>query len=171
MHGSSSVPEKEVRRINAADGKLDPSARGVDEEEYLPAARLGVTKINIDTDRRLLWTRGYTGNFSAITPNRSIFDRPAKPLWKNTRNLSPEERKTGFGRTVALSSSIFSEANIPLFPQSFCIKPSICHPFDRRPVAGCRSFSRNPESASKVMQRKHCSPSTHKCPWKQSKAR
>jgi fructose-bisphosphate aldolase class II len=42
-----------VRRINAAGGKLDPSARGVDEEEYLPAARLGVTKINIDTDRRL----------------------------------------------------------------------------------------------------------------------
>ena len=31
MHGSSSVPEEEVRRINAAGGKLDPSARGVDE--------------------------------------------------------------------------------------------------------------------------------------------
>jgi fructose-bisphosphate aldolase class II len=57
MHGSSSVHEEEVRRINAAGGKLDPSARGVDEEEYLPAARLGVTKINIDTDGRLVWTR------------------------------------------------------------------------------------------------------------------
>jgi fructose-bisphosphate aldolase class II len=41
MHGSSSVPEEEVRRINAAGGKLDPSARGVNEEEYLPAAPLG----------------------------------------------------------------------------------------------------------------------------------
>ena len=40
MHGSSSVPEEEVRRINEAGGKLDPSARGVDEEEYLPAAKL-----------------------------------------------------------------------------------------------------------------------------------
>src|ERR1700726_2190681 len=57
MHGSSSVPEEEVRRINEAGGKLDPSARGVDEEEYLPAAKLGVTKINIDTDGRLVWTR------------------------------------------------------------------------------------------------------------------
>ena len=57
MHGSSSVPEEEVRRINAAGGKLDPSARGVNDEEYLPAARLGVTKINIDTDGRLVWTR------------------------------------------------------------------------------------------------------------------
>jgi fructose-bisphosphate aldolase class II len=57
MHGSSSVPKSEVERINAAGGKLDPSARGVDENEYLPAARLGVTKVNIDTDGRLVWTR------------------------------------------------------------------------------------------------------------------
>src|SRR5437762_1179036 len=57
MHGSSSVPKSEVDRINAAGGKLDPSARGVNEEEYLPAAKLGVTKVNIDTDGRLVWTR------------------------------------------------------------------------------------------------------------------
>ncbi len=57
MHGSSSVPKSEVERINAAGGKLDPSACGVDENEYLPAAKLGVTKINIDTDGRLVWTR------------------------------------------------------------------------------------------------------------------
>src|SRR5207244_4655301 len=36
MHGSSSVPAEEVRRINAAGGKVDPSARGVNEEDYLP---------------------------------------------------------------------------------------------------------------------------------------
>ncbi len=57
MHGSSSVPVEEVQRINAAGGKLDPSARGVNEEEYLPAAKLGVTKVNIDTDGRLVWSR------------------------------------------------------------------------------------------------------------------
>src|SRR5262245_39254527 len=57
MHGSSSVPAEEVRPINAAGGKLDPSARGVNEDEYLPAARLGVTKVNMDTDGRLVWTR------------------------------------------------------------------------------------------------------------------
>ncbi|HVW22649.1 MAG TPA: ketose-bisphosphate aldolase [Opitutaceae bacterium] len=56
MHGSSSVPPDEVKRINAAGGKLD-DAVGVDPNEYLPAARLGVTKINIDTDGRLVWTR------------------------------------------------------------------------------------------------------------------
>jgi fructose-bisphosphate aldolase class II len=57
MHGSSSVPAEEVARINAAGGTLDPSARGVDENEFQRAASLGVTKVNIDTDGRLVWTR------------------------------------------------------------------------------------------------------------------
>ena len=57
LHGSSSVPQEEVLRINAAGGTLDPTARGVDENELLRAASLGVTKINIDTDGRLVWTR------------------------------------------------------------------------------------------------------------------
>jgi fructose-bisphosphate aldolase, class II len=56
MHGSSSVPKEEVDRINAAGGKIAGSM-GVDPNEYLPAAKLGVTKVNIDTDGRLVWTR------------------------------------------------------------------------------------------------------------------
>ncbi|MBQ0105301.1 MAG: ketose-bisphosphate aldolase [Armatimonadetes bacterium] len=56
MHGSSSVPQDEVARINAAGGKL-AGAKGVNADEYLPAAKRGVTKINIDTDGRLVWTR------------------------------------------------------------------------------------------------------------------
>jgi fructose-bisphosphate aldolase, class II len=77
MHGSSSVPEEEVRRINAAGGKLDPSARGVDQEEYLPAARLGVTKINIDTDGRLVWTRVHR-EFFRDHPEQFDFRPPGK---------------------------------------------------------------------------------------------
>jgi fructose-bisphosphate aldolase class II len=57
MHGSSSVPQDEVRRINEAGGQLKEGAKGVNEEEYFPAAKLGVTKVNIDTDGRLVWTR------------------------------------------------------------------------------------------------------------------
>jgi fructose-bisphosphate aldolase class II len=56
MHGSSSVPKEEVERINASGGKLK-GAKGVDENEFAKAATLGVTKINIDTDGRLVWTR------------------------------------------------------------------------------------------------------------------
>ena len=79
MHGSSSVPEEEVRRINEAGGKLDPSARGVDVEEYLPAARLGVTKINIDTDGRLVlvWTRVHR-EFFRDHPEQFDFRPPGK---------------------------------------------------------------------------------------------
>jgi len=57
MHGSSSVPQDEVQRINNAGGKLKEGAKGVDENQYLPAAKLGVCKVNIDTDGRLVWTR------------------------------------------------------------------------------------------------------------------
>lgn len=56
LHGSSSVPQDEVERINAAGGSLK-GAKGVDPAQYLPAAKLGVCKINIDTDGRLVWTR------------------------------------------------------------------------------------------------------------------
>jgi len=56
LHGSSSVPQEEVERINAAGGALR-GAKGVDPSQYLPAAKLGVCKINIDTDGRLVWTR------------------------------------------------------------------------------------------------------------------
>jgi fructose-bisphosphate aldolase, class II len=56
MHGSSSVPQDEVERINAAGGQLK-GAKGVDTAQYLPAAKLGVCKVNIDTDGRLVWTR------------------------------------------------------------------------------------------------------------------
>ncbi|HEX4131416.1 MAG TPA: ketose-bisphosphate aldolase [Pirellulales bacterium] len=54
MHGSSSVPKAWVDRINAAGGNM-PETSGVQEQDYLPAAKLGVTKVNIDTDGRLVW--------------------------------------------------------------------------------------------------------------------
>ena len=56
MHGSSSVPQDEVARINAAGGQLK-GAMGVDPTQFKHAALLGVTKVNIDTDGRLVWTR------------------------------------------------------------------------------------------------------------------
>jgi fructose-bisphosphate aldolase class II len=63
MHGSSSVPQDEVERINAAGGKLKEGAKGVDPAQYLPAAKLGVCKVNIDTDGRLVWCRVHREHF------------------------------------------------------------------------------------------------------------
>lgn len=76
MHGSSSVPADEVARINAAGGQIKDSA-GVDVNEYLPAAKLGVTKINIDTDGRLVWTRVHR-EFFRDKPGEFDFRPPGK---------------------------------------------------------------------------------------------
>ncbi len=62
MHGSSSVPQDEVERINRAGGALK-GAKGVDASQFKRAALLGVTKINIDTDGRLVWTRVHREEF------------------------------------------------------------------------------------------------------------
>jgi len=78
MHGSSSVPQDEVARINAAGGKIAGSM-GVDVNEYLPAAKLGVTKINIDTDGRLVWTRVHR-EFFRDKPSEFDF-RPAGKIY------------------------------------------------------------------------------------------
>jgi len=77
MHGSSSVPQDEVARINAAGGALDPSARGVDEDEFVKAVPLGVTKVNIDTDGRLVWTRVHR-EFFRDQPAKFDFRDPGK---------------------------------------------------------------------------------------------
>ncbi len=81
MHGSSSVPREEVERINAAGGKLDPSARGVDEEEFAKAIPLGVTKINIDTDGRLVWTRVHREHFRDH-PENFDFRKPGEEFMR-----------------------------------------------------------------------------------------
>ena len=76
MHGSSSVPKEEVDRINAAGGQIKDSC-GVDINEYFPAAKLGVTKINIDTDGRLVWTRVHR-EFFRDKPAEFDFRPPGK---------------------------------------------------------------------------------------------
>jgi fructose-bisphosphate aldolase class II len=93
MHGSSSVPKDEVLRINKAGGTLDPTACGVNEEEYLPAAKLGVTKVNVDTDGRLVWTRVHReffrdkpGEFDFRPPGKVFIEEYAKFIaHKNTK--------------------------------------------------------------------------------------
>jgi fructose-bisphosphate aldolase class II len=76
MHGSSSVPQDEVARINAAGGTIAGSM-GVDVNEYLPAAKRGVTKVNIDTDGRLVWTRVHR-EFFRDNPKDFDFRPPGK---------------------------------------------------------------------------------------------
>jgi fructose-bisphosphate aldolase class II len=100
MHGSSSVPQEEVRRINEAGGKLDPSARGVNENEYLPAAKLGVTKVNIDTDGRLVWTRVHR-EFFRDKPAEFDFRAPGKIFVEEYANfIAHKNEKLGSAGTL-----------------------------------------------------------------------
>ena len=107
MHGSSSVPQSEVERINAAGGKLDPSARGVNEEEYLPAAKLGVTKVNIDTDGRLVWTRVHREYFRDH-PEEFDFRPPGKVFVQEYANfIAHKNEKLGSaGQLEAVRASV-----------------------------------------------------------------
>lgn len=74
MHGSSSVPQDEVERINAAGGAMK-GAKGVSEPEITKAGKMGVTKVNIDTDGRLVWCRVHREHFR---DHPEVFDlRPA----------------------------------------------------------------------------------------------
>ncbi len=77
LHGASSVPQEEIRRINAAGGALDSAARGVDAELFRRAAVLGVAKVNVDTDGRLVWTRVHREYFRDH-PDEFDFRKPGQ---------------------------------------------------------------------------------------------
>jgi fructose-bisphosphate aldolase, class II len=57
LHGGSAVNIQEIQRVNAAGGKLKEGAQGVPDAEIRKAIQLGVCKVNIATDARLLWAR------------------------------------------------------------------------------------------------------------------
>jgi fructose-bisphosphate aldolase class II len=101
MHGSSSVPREEVERINAAGGALDPSARGVDEEEFAKAVPLGVTKVNIDTDGRLVWTRVHR-EFFEERPEKFDFREPGRIYMEEyARFIAHKNKKLGSASHLA----------------------------------------------------------------------
>ena len=92
MHGSSSVPQDEVARINAAGGKLK-GAKGVDDNQFRRAAKLGVTKINIDTDGRLVWTRVHREYFRDNPENFDLRPIPARSSWPSMPSSSPHKNE------------------------------------------------------------------------------
>ena len=55
MHGASSVPQELIEKVNRYGGQL-PGAMGVPIESIQQAIKLGVRKINVDTDSRLAMT-------------------------------------------------------------------------------------------------------------------
>ncbi len=65
LHGASLVNRQDVERINNHGGKLQQDAAGVTKDELRHAIELGVCKVNIATDLRLLWARVHREFFSS----------------------------------------------------------------------------------------------------------
>jgi len=93
LHGGSNVSAEVVERINAAGGNLKTDAKGVQEDEILKAIPLGICKINIATDMRLLWTmvnreffRDKPDEFAPTTPGK-IFMETYKEFMLNKFEL------------------------------------------------------------------------------------
>jgi fructose-bisphosphate aldolase, class II len=101
MHGSSSVPQDEVARINAAGGKLG-GAKGVDEDQFKRAAKLGVTKINIDTDGRLVWTRVHREFFRDYPEKFDLRDPGKIFMSEYARFIAHKNEKLGSAGQIAM---------------------------------------------------------------------
>lgn len=81
LHGGSNVSEEVVTRINAAGGKIKTGAKGVQDDELKKAIALGVCKVNIATDMRLVWTmvnreffRDKPEEFAPTTPGKIFME-------------------------------------------------------------------------------------------------
>jgi len=82
LHGGSAVPLDEIERIRKAGGELDSSASGVSETGLSQAIALGVTKVNIATDGRLIWTRVHR-EFFRDRPGEFDFMQPGRTYMKD----------------------------------------------------------------------------------------
>ncbi|MCE7059549.1 class II fructose-bisphosphate aldolase [Dyadobacter sp. CY343] len=89
LHGGSNVIPEVIGRINAAGGKLKTDAKGVQEDEIRKAIPLGICKINIATDTRLLWTmvnreffRDRPEEFAPTTPGKIFMEEYKKFMLK-----------------------------------------------------------------------------------------
>ena len=97
LHGASTVLPEFVAKCNAAGGKID-GAQGVPEDMLLRAGKLGVCKINIDTDLRLAMTASirehfanHPGDFDPrqyLKPAREAIKGMVKHKIKNVLNCS-----------------------------------------------------------------------------------
>jgi fructose-bisphosphate aldolase class II len=106
MHGSSSVPKEWVDRINNAGGAM-PNTSGVDEHQYLPAAKMGVCKVNIDTDGRLVWCaihreafRDDPANFDLRPPGKTFMAAYAEYIIHKNSMLGSAGQLEGVRKTL-----------------------------------------------------------------------
>ena len=82
LHGASSVPQKYVEIINNFGGDVK-GARGVPENLIAEACANGISKVNCDTDLRLVFTATVR---KFLAENPTVFD-PRKYLQASKDNM------------------------------------------------------------------------------------
>ena len=93
--------------MNAAGGKMKNSS-GVPEDQYLPAAKLGVCKVNIDTDGRLVWCAVYREtfrdkpeDFDPRTPGKPFMAEYAKYIAHKNQKLGSAGQLESVRKAIA----------------------------------------------------------------------
>lgn len=104
LHGGSNVNPEVVNRINKAGGRLQTGARGVADEEIRRAIPLGISKINIATDMRLLWTmvtreffRDFPEEFAPTTPGKKYMEAYEQYIGKKIELFGADGKASEFG--------------------------------------------------------------------------
>ena len=103
LHGGSNVSEEVVKRINAAGGSIKTDAKGVQDGELKKAIGLGICKVNIATDMRLVWTmvnreffRDKPEEFAPTTPGKIFMETYKASIVKKFELLDAAGRSTEF---------------------------------------------------------------------------
>ncbi len=94
LHGASSVPKELVLKCNRYGARLKHT-QGVPEKDLKKAIKLGVAKINIDTDLRLAFTAGLR-EYHAKNP-KSFDPRKALSLAEQLTQKVCEDKLKAFG--------------------------------------------------------------------------
>ena len=92
-HGSSTVPQYIVKEINELGGTIT-NAYGISKEQLKEVSKLGIAKINVDTDIRLAVTRNLRELFW-YNPELKTHDSIA-PIWKLLESKTSDFDPRGF---------------------------------------------------------------------------
>ncbi len=89
-HGSSTVPQEYVEQINEMGGRLE-NANGIDVNQLADVAKVGINKINVDTDIRLACTRNLLRMFldNPELQHSSSIGRIYEEMRANPKNFDP----------------------------------------------------------------------------------
>lgn len=89
-HGSSTVPREYVDQINSLGGHLE-NANGIDVNQLVDVSRVGINKINVDTDIRLACTRNILELFTnhPELQNSTAIGKIWEAMRANPKNFDP----------------------------------------------------------------------------------